>query len=96
MKNPRIKERNARRLEESVRKGKLKVIFNSNPIEFTPDAVMLEVKGSVQKLPNDYVWIFAGGEPSTAFLKKIGIAFGPTDLTSEGGKLVRELEFVQA
>lgn len=92
----RIKERNARRLEESVRKGKLKVIFNSNPIEFTPDAVMLEVKGSVQKLPNDYVWIFAGGEPPTAFLKKIGIAFGPTDLTSEGGKLVRELDLVQA
>src|SRR5882762_9465037 len=27
----RIKERNARRLEEFVRKGKLKVIFNSNP-----------------------------------------------------------------
>jgi thioredoxin reductase/Pyruvate/2-oxoacid:ferredoxin oxidoreductase delta subunit len=92
----RIKERNARRLEESVRKGKLKVIFNSNPVEFTPDAAMLEVKALVQKLPNDYVWIFAGGEPPTAFLKKIGIAFGPTDLTSEGSKQVRELELVQA
>ena len=91
----RIKERNARRLEEFVRKGKLKVIFNSNPVEFISDAVMLETKGSIQKLPNDYVWIFAGGEPPTAFLKKIGIAFGPTDLTSEGGK-VRELELVQA
>ncbi len=91
----RIKERNARRLEEFMRKGKLKVIFNSNPVEFISDAVMLETKGSIQKLPNDYVWIFAGGEPPTAFLKKIGIAFGPTDLTSEGGK-VRELELVQA
>ena len=92
----RIKQRNAQRLEESVRKGKLKVIFNSNPVEFTPDAVMLEVKGSVQKIPNDFVWIFAGGEPPTAFLKKIGIAFGPTDLTSEGGKRVKELELVGA
>src|SRR6266852_5446744 len=91
----RIKERNAQRIAESVRKGKLTVIFNSNPVEFTPDAVMLEVKGSIQKLPNDYVWIFAGGEPPTAFLKKIGIAFGPTDLTSEGSKQVRELELVQ-
>ena len=61
-----------------MRKGKLKVIFNSNAVEFTPDAVMLEVKGSIQKIPNDFVWIFAGGEPPTAFLKKIGIAFGPT------------------
>jgi thioredoxin reductase (NADPH) len=92
----RVKERNARRLEESVRKGKLKVIFNSKPVEFTPDAVILEVKSSVQKIPNDYVWIFAGGEPPTAFLKKIGIAFGATDLTSEGGKQVRELELVHA
>jgi thioredoxin reductase/Pyruvate/2-oxoacid:ferredoxin oxidoreductase delta subunit len=92
----RIKERNARHLEESVRKGKLKVIFNSNPVEFTPDAVILEVEGSKQKIPNDYVWIFAGGEPPTAFLKKIGIAFGPTDLTSEGGRQARELELVQA
>jgi thioredoxin reductase (NADPH) len=92
----RIKQRNTQRLEESVRKGKLKVIFNSNPVEFTPDAVMLEVKGSVQKIPNDYVWIFAGGEPPTAFLKKIGIAFGPTDLTSEGGKRVKELQLVEA
>src|SRR6266481_6264772 len=92
----RIKERNARRLEESARKGKLRVVFNSNPVEFTPDAVLLEVNGAVQKLPNDYVWIFAGGEPPTAFLKKIGIAFGPTDLTSEGGKRVKELELVGA
>jgi thioredoxin reductase len=92
----RIKERNARRLEESVRKEQLKVVLNSNPVEFTPDAVRLDVQGSIQKLPNDYVWIFAGGEPPTAFLKKIGIAFGPTDLTSEGSKQVRELELVQA
>jgi thioredoxin reductase (NADPH) len=42
----RIKERNTRRLEESVRKGKLKVIFNSNPVEFTPDAVMLDLRAN--------------------------------------------------
>jgi hypothetical protein len=40
--------------------------------------------------------IFAGGEPPTAFLKKMGIAFGPTDLTSEGGKRVKELQLVEA
>src|SRR6202007_810258 len=92
----RIKQRNTQRLEESVCKGQLKDIFNSNSVEFTPHAVMLEVKGSIQKIPNDFVWIFAGGEPPTAFLKKIGIAFGPTDLTSEGGKRVKELQLVEA
>ena len=79
-----------------MRKGKLTVIFNSNPVEFTPDAVVLEVKGSMQRIANDYVWIFAGGEPPTAFLKKIGIAFGPKDLTSEGGKHAQEMELVHA
>jgi thioredoxin reductase/Pyruvate/2-oxoacid:ferredoxin oxidoreductase delta subunit len=78
----RIKERNAQRIEESMRKGKVKVIFNSMPLEFRPESVVLEINGASQVLPNNYVWIFAGGEPPTAFLKKIGVGFGPQDLTS--------------
>jgi thioredoxin reductase/Pyruvate/2-oxoacid:ferredoxin oxidoreductase delta subunit len=92
----RIKERNAQRVQESMRKGKVKVIFNSNPLEFRPDSVVLEVNGTSQVIPNDYVWIFAGGDPPTAFLKKIGIGFGPQDLTSEGSKQVRELAVTHA
>jgi thioredoxin reductase (NADPH) len=80
----RIKERNTQRLDEFVRKGKLKVILNSKPVEFTKDSVLLEVNGATQRFPNDFVWIFAGGEPPTAFLKKIGVGFGSRDLTSEG------------
>jgi len=85
----RIKERNAQRIQESVRKGKVKVIFNSNPLEFKQDSVVLDVGGQAQVLPNDFVWIFAGGEPPTAFLKKIGIGFGAQDLTSTGGQEVK-------
>jgi thioredoxin reductase (NADPH) len=92
----RIKERNAQRLQEFLRKGKLKVIFNSRPLEITTDAVVLDVNGSSQKIPNDYVWVFAGGEPPTTFLKKIGIGFGAQDMTSEGGKEVRELAALSA
>ena len=80
----RIKDRNAQRIEECIRRNKLKVFFNSNPVEFRPDSVILEVNGSNQTLPNDFVWIFAGGEPPTAFLKKIGVGFGERDLTVEG------------
>ena len=80
----RIKERNAQRIQESTRKGKVKVIFNSNPVEFTQGSVILAVNGKTQELPNDYVWIFAGGEPPTAFLKKIGVGFGAQDLTAAG------------
>jgi thioredoxin reductase (NADPH) len=79
----RLKERNSQRIQECLRKGKLKVIFNSVPVEFKQDAILLEVQGKVQQIPNDYVWIFAGGDPPTAFLKKIGVGFGMRDLTLE-------------
>lgn len=82
----RIKERNAQRIQESMRKGKVKVIFNSNPVEFRKDSVVLEVHGKTHEIPNDYVWIFAGGEPPTAFLRKIGVGFGTQDLTMSGSK----------
>ena len=90
----RIKERNNQRLNECVRKGKLKVILNSHPLEFSSKEVMLEVAGKTQRFANDYVWIFAGGEPPTAFLKKIGVGFGSHDLTAEAGEEVREAQTV--
>jgi thioredoxin reductase (NADPH) len=86
----RIKDRNAQRIEDCIRKNKLKVLFNSNPIEFCQDNVVIEVNGAQQTLPNDFVWIFAGGEPPTAFLKKIGVGFGERDLTKDGWRAVLE------
>jgi putative YpdA family bacillithiol system oxidoreductase len=80
----RLKERNAQRIADCMRKKKLNVIFHSMPVEFRYDAVRLEVAGKVQEIPNDYVWIFAGGEPPTAFLKKIGVGLGMRDMTREG------------
>lgn len=88
----RIKERNAQRIQESIRKGKVKVVFNSIPTEFKKDSVVLEVDGKTQEIPNDYVWIFAGGEPPTAFLKKIGVGFGLQDMTSTGSKEAKEAQ----
>ena len=82
----RIKERNSKRVEECARSGKLKVIFKSNPVEFRERSVILEVEGANQELPNDFVWIFAGGTPPYDFLKKIGCRFGLHDLTQEASK----------
>lgn len=82
----RIKERNAQRIEQSMRSGKVKVIFNSIPIEFKADSVVLEVEGEHQEILNDFVWIFAGGTPPNDFLKKIGVGFGMRDQTQEAGK----------
>lgn len=82
----RIKERNARRMELCRSTGNLEVIFQSNPVEFKTNSVVLNVKGQVREIPNDFVWIFAGGEPPNAFLKKIGVGFGMRDMTLDGSK----------
>ena len=86
----RIKERNAQRIEECIRTGKVRVLFDSMPMEIKPDSVVLEVGGQTQEIPNDYVWIFAGGIPPNGFLKKIGVAFGKLDMTAEAGKEERK------
>jgi thioredoxin reductase (NADPH) len=82
----RIKERNSQRVADCIRKGKVTVVFESNPVEFKQSSVVLDVKGMKQEFPNDYVWIFAGGEPPNAFLKKIGVGFGVRDMTSVGSE----------
>ncbi len=79
----RIKERNAQRVAEAIASRKLRVIFNSTPVEFRDDSVVLDVAGVTEILENDFVWIFAGGVAPNDFLKKIGIAFGKCDLAVE-------------
>jgi thioredoxin reductase (NADPH) len=86
----RIKERNAVRIADCMRSGKVKVHFNSNPVEFKADSVVLDVGGTLQEIANDFVWIFAGGVPPNAFLKKIGVEFGMRDMTLEASQEARQ------
>ncbi len=86
----RIKERNTKRIEDCIRSGKVKVEFKSSPVEFKQDAVILFVNGSVQEIPNDFVWIFAGGTPPNDFLKKIGVEFGTHDMTLEASNEAKQ------
>jgi len=92
----RLKDRNEKRIQECLEKGKLTVIFNSMPVEFKEKSVLLEVNGTVQEMPNDYAWIFAGGEPPTAFLKKIGVKVGLRDTTAEGSKEAKQSALAHA
>jgi len=88
----RIKERNATRIQEFIKSGKVRVLFNSNPVEFKPESVILDVAGQQQEFPNDFVWIFAGGTPPTAFLKKVGVGFGSCDVTLETSKAAKQAD----
>ena len=92
----RIKERNAQRIADCIGKGKVKVVFNSIPVEFKQNSVVLEVGGKLQEIPNDFVWIFAGGEPPNAFLKKIGVAFGMRDMTLDASNEAKQAALVTA
>ena len=82
----RIKERNSKRLQQFIETGKLKVVFNSMPVEFKQDVVILSVQNQLQTIPNDFVWIFAGGKPPYDFLSKIGVGLGMRDLTLEASQ----------
>ena len=81
----RIKERNAQRLKGVIAAGRLRVLFNSRPLEFTERDVILDLAGERRVLANDFVWIFAGGTSPTEFLGRIGVRTGARDLTEEVG-----------
>jgi len=88
----RIKERNEKRIQDCIKNGKVKVLFNSSPVEFKPESVILDVAGTKQELPNDFIWIFAGGTPPTAFLKKVGVGFGSQDVTLAASKAAKQAD----
>jgi thioredoxin reductase len=88
----RIKERNAQRIADCISKGKVNVLFSSRPVEFTETSVVLDVSGTRQEIPNDFVWIFAGGSPPNDFLKKIGVGFGARDMALEASAEAKENE----
>jgi thioredoxin reductase (NADPH) len=72
----RIKKRNEQRIQEFISSKKIKVLFNSTPEEISEKHVMINDGQTTGEIPNDYVFIFAGGEPPFELLKKMGIQFG--------------------
>ncbi len=72
----RLKRKNAELIEKLVKTGQVRTIMESNIIQIEDDHVRLDIKGQKAKLSNDYVFIFAGGEPPFKLLKKMGIKFG--------------------
>jgi thioredoxin reductase len=77
----RIKERNAQKLREATQGKKLRVLFNSQPTEVRESSVLISTDGTVTEMPNDWMWVFAGGEPPNALLEKFGVVMGNQDLT---------------
>ena len=58
----RMKDRNTKRMEEYMqRQGGSAVQLHAHRVQ--PGAAYFDVGGTIREIPNDYVWIFAGGIP---------------------------------
>lgn len=71
----RLKVRNAEQIKEAIQNKLVDVKFSSTIVSIDKDYVSYTMNDSpeVLKIKNDLVYIFAGGELPTQFLKKIGI-----------------------
>jgi hypothetical protein len=78
----RIKAANERRLEAAVAEGRLRVVTRCRPLAIAPEHVDLEVveEGGPRTyhLPNDDVFVFAGGKAPLELLKSAGVSFDAT------------------
>ncbi|HEY4756626.1 MAG TPA: NAD(P)-binding domain-containing protein, partial [Ignavibacteriaceae bacterium] len=71
----RIKPRNLELINEFSLDGKVEVLLKSVVKEINDNAVILNLLDENEdiELPNDLVYVFAGGELPTVFLEKIGV-----------------------
>ncbi len=72
----RIKKKNEDHFHELYRKKKIRPFFNSQVLEIREDTVILTEGEDKLEIPNDFVFIFAGGIPPFKMLKESGILFG--------------------
>ncbi len=76
----RVKERNRAHLEDAVHCGRIRVALKSQVREIRPDAVVLDVDGHEEILPNDTVVVRIGGDPPYKLLEEIGVRIVKKDV----------------
>lgn len=71
----RVKPKNSEKINEAIETGKVDVRFNTNLVSIDKEYISLTNghDNGPEKLRNDLVYIFAGGELPTQFLQKVGL-----------------------
>jgi thioredoxin reductase len=71
----RLKPKNHEKFQQAAASGKLKVLLRSNLVSIDENWVHLNTEGAADpiEIPNDLVFIFAGGELPAEFLRNAGI-----------------------
>jgi thioredoxin reductase/NAD-dependent dihydropyrimidine dehydrogenase PreA subunit len=83
----RIKKKNEDRITQLLANKRIEGLFCSDVERITPASVFVKTARGVHELPNDYVFVFAGGEPPFELLKKAGVRFGGNAAAAEGSTL---------
>jgi thioredoxin reductase (NADPH) len=66
-------------IENRIKNGQVTAYFNSQVIEITPDAVVIETPKGRKTLPNDFVFALTGYHPDFDFLERAGVECGGLD-----------------
>jgi thioredoxin reductase (NADPH) len=68
-------------IENRIKNGEVKALFDSQVVEITPDSVVVETPEGRQILKNDFVFALTGYHPDFDFLERLGVRFeGPDRL----------------
>jgi len=72
----RLKPVNRERMEQATKAGRVEILWKTTLTDIGPTEVRYrdEALGIEVAVPNDYVFVFAGGELPTAFLQACGVA----------------------
>jgi len=89
----RLKARNESNIRQALHEGKIKALFSSQVLEIEAKQVKLKGGGEDESeeivLPNDEVFVFAGGIPPFGLLEEAGVSFDPNDRPPETESLDR-------
>ncbi|UWZ87014.1 YpdA family putative bacillithiol disulfide reductase [Occallatibacter riparius] len=68
-------------IENRIKNGEIRALFNSRVVEITPDTAILETPAGREVLRNDFVFALTGYRPDFSFLESLGVRFeGPDRL----------------
>jgi thioredoxin reductase (NADPH) len=72
----RIKRKNEERIAELLARRRIEGAFGTEVEAIGPASVRLKTPVGPRELPNDFVFVFAGGEPPFGLLRQMGVRFG--------------------
>lgn len=68
-------------IENRIKNGEIRALFNSRVTEITPDTVVIDTPAGRETVANDFVFALTGYRPDFSFLESMGVRFeGPDRL----------------